>query len=210
MTADSRPERRISTSAIRLGPADRSAGKSHRPAVLWFTGLSGSGKTTLAGCVEARLADEFRAHTFLLDGDSLRAGLCRDLGFSDADRAENVRRAGEVARLFYDAGLIVLAALISPFRSDRDRVRALFPSGAFFEIFVDCPLEICAQRDPKGLYRLAQQGHIQQFTGLTSAYQPPLHPELAVDTARLSTAEAAQRVLDLLVGEGVLQPRPHP
>ncbi len=188
----------------RLTPEDRRRLKPHRPAALWFTGLSGSGKSTLADAVEFELHQTYRAHTYLLDGDSLRHGLNRDLGFADADRAENVRRVGEVARLFVEAGLIVLAALISPFRADRDRVRALFPAGAFFEIYVACPLEICEQRDPKALYRAARAGRLPNFTGVDAPYEPPLQPELRVDTSQLTPAEAAPVVLACLRRAGIL------
>lgn len=193
--------------AARLTPADRSRLMPHRPAALWFTGLSGSGKSTLADTVEVQLHQEYGAHTFLLDGDSLRHGLNRDLGFSDADRAENVRRVGEVARLMTDAGLIVLAALISPFRADRDWVRALFPPGVFFEIFVDCPLAVCEQRDPKALYRAARAGQLPGFTGVSAPYEPPLQPEVTVDTSQLTPAAAAAVVLAHLAAGGVITPR---
>jgi adenylyl-sulfate kinase len=165
--------------------------------VLWFTGLSGAGKTTISTLVLGRLRTAGVA-TVLLDGDVLRSGLNSDLGFSDADRTENVRRVGEVARLMADAGLVVLVALISPFRADRDRARALFTPGRFFEIHVDAPLAVAEARDPKGLYRQARQGQVRQFTGIASGYEPPLHAELTVDTVQTSAAEASQAVLDLV------------
>ena len=165
--------------------------------VLWFTGLSGAGKTTISTLVlEALRAKGTPAA--VLDGDVLRRGLNSDLGFSDADRTENVRRVGEVARLMADAGLVVLVALISPFRSDRDRARALFEPGRFFEIHVDAPLDVAEARDPKGLYRQARQGQVPQFTGIASAYEVPLRPELTIDTVACTAEEAAQRVLRLL------------
>ena len=167
----------------------------HRPAVLWFTGLSGSGKSTLAAQVEQRLFNEKHAHTYLLDGDMLRTGLNKDLDFTPSGRSENIRRSAEVARLFFDAGLIVLTTFISPFRSDRDFARALLPPGSFIEIFVRCPLEVCEQRDPKGLYQRARAGLIPNFTGIDSPYEEPLHPELVVDTSLSTIAECALEIL---------------
>jgi adenylylsulfate kinase len=175
--------------------ADRIRTNGHYPAVLWFTGLSGSGKSTLAGLVEQRLHHEQRAHTYLLDGDVLRTGLNKDLDFSPAGRKENIRRSGEVARLFFDAGLIVLTTFISPYRTDRDFARSLLPDGSFIEIYVRCPLEICEQRDPKGLYRRARGGLIPNFTGIDSPYEEPLNPELILDTALSPLADCAQEII---------------
>jgi len=198
----------MNSSLFPYGPtvtrAERSALKQHQPAVLWFTGLSGSGKSTLANRVEQSLCHEYHAHTYLLDGDNIRTGLNNDLGFSDHDRVENIRRIGEVSRLFVDAGLIVLTAFISPFRADRDAVRARLPEGTFFEIYIDCPLEVCEQRDPKGLYKRARQGQIADFTGITSPYEPPLTPELSLPTADLDLNTCAQRVTALLQAKGIL------
>ena len=182
----------------------RSTLKKHQPAVLWFTGLSGSGKSTLANRVEQLLYQEYHAHTYLLDADNVRTGLNRDLGFSDHDRAENIRRIGEVSRLFVDAGLIVLTAFISPFRADRDAVRARLPEGGFIEVYVDCPLAVCEQRDPKGLYRRARQGQIAEFTGITSPYEPPLTPELVLLTAEQDLETCAHRVVAFLLEHGFL------
>jgi len=162
---------------------------------LWLTGYSGSGKSTLANAVETRLNREFHLHTFLLDGDLVRTGLNNDLGFSAADRSENIRRIGEVSRLFYEAGIIVLTAFISPFRSDRALARALLPPGGFSEIYVRCPLEICETRDVKGLYRKARQGLIPQFTGIDSPYEEPESPELVVDTAQNNLEECVEQVV---------------
>ena len=162
---------------------NRSLIKGHPQALLWFMGLSGSGKSTLAQAVEQQLYCRREAHAYILDGDAMRAGLNRDLGFTPEARAENVRRTGEVARLFFDAGLIVIAALISPFCADRGAVRALLPEGAFFEIYVRCPLDLCEQRDPKGLYRKARAGRLADFTGVASPYEDPLNPELVVDNS---------------------------
>ena len=155
---------------------DRLKIKDHQAAVLWFTGLSGSGKSTIAGQVEYVLNHRYQAHTYLLDGDNIRTGLNKDLDFSEASRVENIRRIGEVAKLFYDAGLILLTAFISPFRVDREQVRALLPKDSFLEIFVDCPLQVCEDRDPKGLYQKARQGVIKDFTGLNSPYEKTAEP----------------------------------
>ena len=182
-----------------VGRADRARLLGQRPRLLWFTGVSGAGKSTIAAAAERRLVAAGR-HCFLLDGDDLRLGLCRDLGFSDADRHENVRRAGEVARLMTDAGLIVLAAFISPFRADRAAVRGLAAPGEFVEIHVDTPLAVAEARDPKGLYRRARAGQIAHFTGLGSGYEPPLMPELHLDTTVLSAEEAATRVIAAALG----------
>ena len=173
---------------------DRAQLKNQTPRVLWFTGLSGSGKSTIANAVEKRLALMNR-HTFLLDGDNIRHGLNRDLGFTEADRAENIRRIGEVAKLMADAGLIVLTAFISPFRTERDMVRAMLPEGEFIEIHVDTPLEVAEARDIKGLYRKARAGELKNFTGIDSPYEPPLQPEITVNTAEMSVDEAAEHVI---------------
>ncbi|CZF83535.1 adenylyl-sulfate kinase [Grimontia marina] len=159
----------------------RAEQKKQRPALLWFTGLSGSGKSTVAGALESKLA-QMGYHTYLLDGDNVRHGLCRDLGFSDHDRRENIRRVGEVAKLMTDAGLIVFSAFISPFREERRLVRELLPEGEFFEVFVDTPLEVCESRDPKGLYKKARAGEIKAFTGISSAYEAPETPEVHLQT----------------------------
>lgn len=151
--------------------------KRQDPCCIWFTGLSGSGKSTLANLLEQRLVAEGK-HTYLLDGDNLRHGLNRDLGFTDVDRIENIRRVAEVARLMVDAGLIVLVSLISPFRADREFARGLFSSREFFEIFLDIPLGVCERRDTKGLYAKARRGELKNFTGIDSPYEPPLKPEL--------------------------------
>ncbi|WP_325890943.1 adenylyl-sulfate kinase [Grimontia sp. NTOU-MAR1] len=159
----------------------RAEQKNQRPALLWFTGLSGSGKSTVAGALESKLA-QMGYHTYLLDGDNVRHGLCRDLGFSDHDRRENIRRVGEVAKLMTDAGLIVFSAFISPFREERQLVRELLPEGEFLEVFVDTPLEVCESRDPKGLYKKARAGEIKAFTGISSAYEAPETPEVHLQT----------------------------
>lgn len=175
----------------------------HRSVVLWFSGLSGSGKSTLAHAVEECL-HQMGLRTFVLDGDNVRHGLCSDLGFSASDRGENIRRVAEVARLFVEAGVITLTAFISPFATDREAAKALFPAADFLEIFCDCPLEICEQRDPKGLYRRARAGEIAHFTGLSSPYEAPLNPDLSVPTGACSLDEAVAAVIALLRRQGVL------
>jgi len=171
--------------------------KGQKPAVLWFTGLSGAGKSTIANLVEKKLAARGR-HTFLLDGDNLRHGLNKDLGFTDSDRIENIRRVGEVAKLMADAGLIVLTAFISPFRAEREMVRAMMAEGEFVEIFVDTPLAEAERRDPKGLYAKARAGTLANFTGIDSPYEPPLNPDVRIDTTHMSADEAADAVIAAL------------
>ncbi len=177
--------------------------KSQKPAVLWFTGLSGAGKSTVANALERALFQRGH-HSYLLDGDNVRHGLNRDLGFSDQDRVENIRRIGEVARLMADAGLVVLSAFISPFRADRAMVRELMEDGEFIEIHVDAPLEVCELRDPKGLYAKARAGVIHNFTGIDSPYEPPEAPEIAVDTSKLSVDECVDELLGYLKRRGIL------
>ncbi|ANB02748.1 sulfate adenylyltransferase subunit CysN [Ectothiorhodospira sp. BSL-9] len=181
----------------------RAASKGQKPAVLWFTGLSGAGKSTIANLVEKKLHAAGQ-HTYLLDGDNVRHGLNRDLGFTDADRVENIRRVAEVAKLMADAGLIVLTAFISPFRSERRLARDLMEEGDFIEIFVDTPLNLAEERDPKGLYKKARRGELKNFTGIDSAYEAPESPELHLDTTRLSEDEAAEAVIVLLRERGLI------
>ncbi len=187
------------------GSLDRTAVKNHLPAVIWFTGLSGSGKSTLANSVEAELNRRFKAHTYILDGDVIRAGLNSDLGFSKEDREENIRRVGEVALLFVDAGLILLTAFISPFRKDRERVKQKLPAGTFLEIFVQCPLEVCEDRDPKGHYARARKGEIKEFTGVASPYEEPRAPDLVLQTDRYSVEECTRQVIRLLLDRSILR-----
>ncbi|MCA9796068.1 MAG: adenylyl-sulfate kinase, partial [Candidatus Eremiobacteraeota bacterium] len=176
---------------------DREQQHGHRAAVLWFTGLSGSGKSTISRALERRLFEQGRS-TMFLDGDNLRHGLCSDLGFSPEDRSENIRRVAEVARLAYLHGQVVLCSLISPFAADRDFARSLVPQGRFFEIHVDCDVDTCRGRDPKGLYKLVDQNIIQEFTGVSSPYEPPGQPELRLDTRELTVEQAVDRILALL------------
>ncbi len=177
--------------------------KGQKPAMLWFTGLSGSGKSTIANLVEKILAAEGK-HTYLLDGDNVRHGLNKDLGFTDADRVENIRRVGEVARLFVDSGLIVLTAFISPFRSERRMARDMVGDGEFIEVFVDTPIEVCMQRDPKGLYEKARAGAIKNFTGIDSPYEPPEHAELVIKTVTADAGTHAQAIVDHLRAKGYI------
>lgn len=162
--------------------------------MLWFTGLSGSGKSTIANEVEKRL-NLMNRHTFLLDGDNVRHGLNKDLGFTEADRIENIRRVGEVTKLMADAGLIVLTAFISPFRAEREMVRQMLPGGEFIEIFVDTPLAVAEARDVKGLYKKARSGQLKNFTGIDSPYEAPITPEIIVNTAKMTPAEAADHII---------------
>ena len=182
-----------------VGRDHHAALKNQKPAVLWLTGLSGAGKSTIANLVEARLA-RMNRHSFLLDGDNVRHGLNRDLGFTDADRVENIRRVGEVARLMTDAGLIVITAFISPFRAERDMVRAMMASGEFVEIHIDTPLAAAEARDVKGLYKKARAGRLRNFTGIDSPYEPPVNPEIRIDTTTMTAEAAADLIVATLIG----------
>ena len=183
--------------------ADRALLLNQEPLALWLTGLSGSGKTTLANSLAKRLYDR-GYHAYVLDGDNLRHGLNRDLGFSEAARRENVRRMAEVSGLMFDAGLITLTACISPFQSERDFARSLLPPGKFVEVFLNTPLAICEQRDAKGLYRRARAGEIANFTGIDSPFEPPDNPELTVDTTTRTPDQCADLVMDYLNARGLL------
>jgi bifunctional enzyme CysN/CysC len=189
--------------AMDVDKSRRAELKHQKPAILWFTGLSGAGKSTIANLVERKLASSGR-HTYSLDGDNVRQGLNRDLGFTDADRVENIRRIGEVAKLFLDAGLIVTCSFISPFRSERRMVREQVDAGEFIEVFVDAPLNVCIERDPKGLYAKAKAGKIKNFTGFDSPYEEPQEPELHINTADMTADAAAEIVIDELVKRGLL------
>ncbi|WP_432815222.1 sulfate adenylyltransferase subunit CysN [Sphingorhabdus sp.] len=184
--------------ATDIGREAHAALKNQKPKILWFTGLSGSGKSTIANEVEKTL-NLLNRHTFLLDGDNIRHGLNKDLGFTETDRIENIRRVGEVAKLMADAGLIVLTAFISPFRAERDMVRAMMPEGEFIEIFVDTPLEVAEARDVKGLYKKARAGQLKNFTGIDSPYEPPENPDIRVNTVEMSPAEAAEHIVRQLM-----------
>jgi adenylylsulfate kinase len=180
-----------------INKATRSEQKRQKPCILWFTGLSASGKSTTANAVEQKLV-ALGHHTYLLDGDNVRHGLNKDLGFTDSDRVENIRRIGEMVKLFADAGLIVLSAFISPFRADRQMVRDLVEQGEFVEIHMSTPLSVCEQRDPKGLYKKAREGEIKNFTGIDSAYENPQLPELTLNTAECDIDACAEQVITYL------------
>jgi len=183
--------------------ARREAQNGHRGVILWFTGLSGAGKSTLAHAVEEELHRR-GCRTFVLDGDNVRHGLCGDLGFSNEDRIENIRRVGEVAKLFMEAGVIVLTAFISPFRSDREHVRGMVEHGDFIEIYCDSSLKICESRDVKGMYKKARAGQIAEFTGISSPYEAPDNPELTVNTGGEELGQCVQKVLDEVARRGII------
>ncbi len=173
---------------------ERSSIKEQKPCILWFTGLSGSGKSTIANAVEVRL-NELQKHTYLLDGDNIRMGLNIGLDFSDEDRIENIRRIGEVSKLFVDAGIIVLTAFISPFQKERDTVRSLVQEDEFIEVFIDTPLEVCESRDPKGLYKKARKGEIPNFTGISSPYEAPKKPEIHIGNNNINIEKCANLII---------------
>ncbi|MCW8348781.1 adenylyl-sulfate kinase [Vibrio sp. ZSDZ65] len=181
----------------------RSELKQQKPVVLWFTGLSGAGKSTVAGALETELL-RLGHHTYLLDGDNVRHGLCRDLGFSQQDRRENIRRVGELAKLMADAGLIVLSAFISPHREERALVKSLLPEGEFLEVFVDASLEVCESRDPKGLYKKARAGEIANFTGIDSEYEQPIDPDIHLQASEKSVATLVEDCLAVLKEKGII------
>jgi bifunctional enzyme CysN/CysC len=182
----------------------RASQKGQKPCVLWFTGLSGAGKSTIANLLERRLVTLGR-HTYLLDGDNVRHGLNRDLGFTEADRVENIRRVAEVARLMSDAGLVVLVSFISPFRAERRMARSLMAEGEFIEVYVDTPLDVAETRDPKGLYKKARRGELKNFTGVDSPYEAPESPEVRVNTTEMQPEVAAEAIFDYLVASGLLE-----
>ena len=183
--------------------ADRERLKGHSGLTIWFTGLSGSGKSTLAVATEEALYEQGR-HTYILDGDNIRHGLNRNLGFSPDDRTENIRRISEVAKLFTDSGMINLTAFISPYISDRLIARKLIGDNSFIEVFVDCPLEICEQRDPKGSYRKAREGVIREFTGISAPYEKPENPEIHLRTDRLSVADSVQVIMNYIEQNNII------
>ncbi|MCL4694759.1 MAG: adenylyl-sulfate kinase [Candidatus Hydrogenedentes bacterium] len=183
---------------------DREKQNGHKAVVIWFTGLSGSGKSTLAHAVENAL-HEAGCRTFVLDGDNIRHGLNKDLGFSPEDREENIRRIGEVASLFTQAGVIAMTAFISPYRADRDKARAIAGEGNFVEVYVKCALDVCEERDPKGLYKKARAGEIKEFTGISAPYEEPDHAELVVDTGAQTLQESAESVLAALRERGIIE-----
>lgn len=189
--------------AHRVTKEARARQKRQKPCILWFTGLSASGKSTLANALEARLF-ELGYHTYVLDGDNVRHGLNKNLGFSPEDRTENIRRIGEVAKLFVDAGVIVLTAFISPYRDDRQMVRNLLAADEFVEIFLDTPLSVCEERDPKGLYKKARAGEIKNFTGIDAPYEPPLDCEITLNTADGPVEEMVERLFNWLKAQKII------
>ena len=189
--------------AQQVSKQQRAELKNQKPCLLWYTGLSGSGKSTVANAVDDLLFAR-KCHTYLLDGDNVRHGLNGDLGFSDEDRIENIRRISQVGKLFVDSGLIVTTAFISPFQSDRDMARNMLEEGEFIEVFIDTPIEICEQRDPKGLYKKARAGEIKDFTGIDSTYDIPTTPEIHVKTAELDIKQCAEQIVSYLEAKGYI------
>jgi adenylylsulfate kinase len=185
----------------------RSGIKGHLPLVIWLTGYPGSGKSTIANALELRLVNDYQAHTYLLDGDNIRTGLNADLGFSEMDRMENIRRVGEVAKLMVDAGLVVITAFISPFQADRDECRGLFEQDAFWEVFVSCPLEVCMKRDPKGLYSKAIRGELKEFTGVDSPYEIPVSPELVIKSDEFGVEDCVSQIISLMLEKQIIKQR---
>jgi adenylylsulfate kinase len=206
MSSDMIPQLPASTNVVwhhaTVTRARREAQNGHRGAIAWFTGLSGSGKSTLAHAVEESL-HQCGCRTFVLDGDNVRHGLCGDLGFSSKDRTENIRRIGEMAKLFMEAGVIVLTAFISPYRADRERVRGMVEHGDFIEIYCDAPIEVCEARDVKGIYKKARAGLIPEFTGISSTYEAPENPELTVNTGGTELEACVQQVIGEMVQRGL-------
>ena len=182
---------------------ERRLRNKHHSFVLWFTGLSGSGKSTIANALAAELFSK-NINTYVLDGDNIRHGLNKDLGFSDDDRKENIRRIAEVSKLFVDNGTIAITAFISPFREDRESARSILPEGEFIEVYIKCPLQACEERDPKGLYKKARNGEIPSFTGIDSPYEEPLQPELTIDTEGLSVQQSVAQIVHYLQGRQLI------
>jgi len=182
---------------------ERQSLNGHKSCVLWFTGLSGSGKSTLANAVDHSLHHKY-CKSYVLDGDNIRHGLNKDLSFKKEDRQENIRRIAEVAKLFVDSGQIVTTAFISPFREDREMVRRMFPENEFIEVFVDCPIDVCEDRDPKGLYKKARNGEIPNFTGISSPYEAPNHPEITIQTDELSIGQSVDKIITYLKAKKIL------
>ncbi len=191
----------ITWHAHQVSKEQRAKLKDQKPCILWFTGLSGSGKSTIANAVEQKL-NKLGKHTYLLDGDNIRMGLNKDLGFAPGDRVENIRRIGEVCKLFVDAGLIVLSAFISPYKQEREGIRDMVMDGEFIEVFVDAPLEVCQRRDPKGLYEKVKKGEIENFTGISSPYEAPENAQIHIKTDKVDIDEAVEIVLQYLQKKG--------
>jgi len=188
----------------KIGKEDRWRINGHKTALVWFTGLPGSGKSTISHELEYRLFQQ-NVKTYVLDGDNVRHGLCRDLGFSAEDRRENMRRVGEAARLFLDAGILTIAAFASPYRADRLMVRRMFGPGDFIEVYLKCDLKVCEERDPKGLYKKARSGEIKNFTGVSDPYEPPEKPEITLETDRLNISDSLSRVIIFLKEKNIFR-----
>lgn len=189
--------------SARISKQDRWQKNSHRSACIWITGLSASGKSTIATELEHRLHQKL-INTFVLDGDNVRHGLNKDLGFSEKDRKENLRRVGEVAKLLVEAGILTIAAFISPYKADRDKIRNLFSGGEFIEIYLNCDISVCEHRDPKGLYRKARAGEIPDFTGISAPYEIPGNPEIVIETDRLSVNESLEKIFSYLIEKEII------
>ncbi|MFT4414103.1 adenylyl-sulfate kinase [Fredinandcohnia humi] len=186
-----------------ISKLDRQYRNKHKSCVIWFTGLSGSGKSSLANALDKELF-QHGIQSYVLDGDNIRHGLNAGLGFSKEDRKENIRRIGEVSKLFVDSGQIISTAFISPFREDREQVRALFPEGEFIEVYVKCPISICENRDPKGLYKRARSGAIREFTGISSPYEEPINPELIIETDTMSIPQSVTKIINFLKNKNII------
>jgi len=203
MTKTTVQKKSNTSSAPKILLQDRELRNGHKGAIVWLTGLSAAGKSTIAQALEQKLFDN-NTQTYILDGDKIRKGLCSDLGFSPEDRAENIRRIGEVAKLFQETGAIIIVAFISPYRADRDHVRKIVSAGRFIEVFVDCPLKKCEARDPKGLYAKARKGEIPEFTGISAPYEQPLHPEIHVKTDTQNLEQCVEIILAYLKDQKIL------
>lgn len=189
----------------KVGRERRSEIKRHKPCVIWLTGLPSSGKSAIASELD-HILNGMGVHTYVLDGDNIRHGLNKDLGFSKDDRRENMRRVGEVSQLFVDAGLIAIAAFISPFIKDRLMVRSIMRKGEFFEVYVKCPIAVCKERDPKGMYKKALAGEIADFTGVSQDYEEPIDPEIVIETDGLSVQDSAKKIIERLIADGIISP----
>jgi len=199
------PQANVFWNPVKVTKEDRHKLNGHRGCVVWFTGYSGAGKSTLAVALEQVLVQRFQIRSYVLDGDNIRQGLNNNLSFSDVDRKENIRRIGEVAKLFVDAGFLALTAVISPYREDRDAVRSSFDKDEFIEVYVKCPLEECERRDPKGLYRRARRGEIKDFTGISAPYDEPSAPELVLETDKYSIEQAIEKIIELLALKNIIE-----
>ncbi len=188
----------------KVSKLDRIRIKNHNPCAIWLTGLPSSGKSTIANELEYVLNSKYKVHSYILDGDNIRQGLNKDLGFSREDRAENIRRVAEVAKLFVDAGLVVITAFISPYKKNRELAKNIIGKDEFIEVYVKCPLDICEQRDPKGLYKKARAGEIKNFTGISDPYEEPDNPDIVLETHKLTVSECVNKIIDYIKGKGII------